>query len=98
MLLNPFRLATHQPFPGTQIVLFAFDERRRRRGLGHPDHRAFSGSDGRRPGNGKNNTTLKAMARSIVTLAGKHKAAQSPEQKFVRNELSQGMLSHSTQG
>jgi hypothetical protein len=72
MLLNPFRLATHQPFPGTQIVLFAFDERRRRRGLGHPDHRAFSGSDGRRPGNGKNNTTLKAMSRAIATLAGKH--------------------------
>ena len=38
------------------------------------------------------------MARSIATLAGKHKAAQSLEQKFVRNELSQGMLKHSTQG
>jgi hypothetical protein len=50
------------------------------------------------PGSGKNNTTLKAIARSIATLAGKHKTAQSFEQKFVRSKLSQGMLKHSTQG
>lgn len=38
------------------------------------------------------------MARSIATLAGKHKSGQSHEQKFVRDELSQGMLEHSAQG